>query len=491
MTRDAALAGLVPALRRAWEKDPQPPRLVSIFGRSVGQETEVHYLFDRGAADYEETTVMAGGEIGSLVPLAPAASWHEREIHDRFGVIFAGHPDPRPLLGPWQPAPPASAPNGTRRWPPDAAAGVGAEFVPVTGNGVTEVAVGPVHAGIIEPGHFRFSTMGDRVIFLELRHFYTHKGTEDLLAGMEAAGATPIAESVSGDNCLAHAVAYCQALERIAGVEPPPRAQALRCVGMELERLVNHIGDFGALCGDVGFAPMPALASRLKEDLLLASLAFCGTRYWRGIAVPGGVTVDPGEQARAALERAVAAAGREFAELGGRALRNPSVQARFDGAGVLTPQAASDFAAVGPVARASGAPLDLRRDRPYGAYRRRAVAAARLAAGDVLARAQIRMLEAAAAVEFLRATLADWPPGNVRVRFPAGAEGRGWAAVESPRGELVYWLLLQQGRIVRCHIRSPSFQNWPALPPAVIGGIIADFPMINKSFNLSYSGCDR
>ncbi len=477
--REEKLARLAPALRQAWVREPEPPRLVSIFGDTGERGPSVHYLLDRGQADYEEIEVEAATELGSLTPLAPAAAWHEREVHDRFGTVFAGHPDPRPLLGHAHDALAA------------AAAADRPEFTPVAGEGITEVAVGPVHAGIIEPGHFRFSTMGDRVIFLELRHFYTHKGTEDLLAGLEAAAATPLVESVSGDNCLAHAVAYCEAVEQIAGLEPPPRAQALRLVGLELERLLAHVGDFGALCGDVGFAPMPALASRLKEDLLRASARCCGTRTWRGVAVPGGVTVDPPAALLQELAHAVEAAEREFATLAGLALRTPSVEMRFEGAGVLTAGAARDWAAVGPVARASGASLDLRRARPRGAYRRHAFTPPILAAGDVMARARIRVLEASLSAQLILETLADWPAGAVRHRVPAGLDGGGLAAVESPRGELLYWLRLRGGRILRCAIRSPSFQNWPALPSAVIGGIIADFPMVNKSFNLSYSGCDR
>ncbi len=474
-SRDAILAALAPALRQAWLREPEPPRLVSIFGCTGEHGPSVHYLLDRGPAGYEEIVVEAAAELGSLTPLAPAAAWHEREVHDRFGTVFAGHPDPRALIGAGD----------------DASAAGRFEFTPVAGEGITEVAVGPVHAGIIEPGHFRFSTMGDRVVFLELRHFYTHKGTEDLLAGMDAALATPLVESVSGDNCLAHAVAYCEAVEQIAGLEPPPRAQALRLAGLELERLVAHIGDFGALCGDVGFAPMPALAGRIKEDLLRASARFCGTRYWRGIAVPGGVTVDPAAALRQELVRAVAAAEREFASLAELALRTPSVEARFEGAGVLSLRAVRDWAAVGPVARASGAGLDLRSLRPTGAYRGRDVVPPVLAAGDVMARARIRVLEASASAQLILDALADWPDGPVRRDLPAALEGCGRGFVESPRGELLYWLLLRAGHIQRCHIRSPSFQNWPALPSAVIGGVIADFPMINKSFNLSYSGCDR
>jgi Ni,Fe-hydrogenase III large subunit len=328
-------------------------------------------------------------------------------------------------------------------------------------------------------------------LHLQLRLFYTHKGTEKLFEGAVATDAAPIAESVSGDNCFSHAVAYCQAVEEVNQLAAPPKANATRLVGLELERLLAHVGDFGALCGDVGFSVPAAYCSRIKEDLLQASARTLGTRYWRGIAVPGGVRREIAEASAQALRDAVRAAAEDFAGIAEQALNTPSVEDRFEGAGVLEWTAATDLAVVGPVARASGIAVDVRKDHPYGPYKNLSFDIATSTCGDVLARARLRVEEARTSARLILDCLEGLPEGASRLPLSEAASGRAFAAVESPRGELVYWLQLEEGAIQRCHVRSPSFQNWPALPLAVAGNIIADFPLINKSFNLSYSGCDR
>jgi len=361
----------------------------------------------------------------------------------------------------------------------------------VQGEGITEVAVGPVHAGIIEPGHFRFSVVGDTVLHLELRHFYTHKGTEKLFEGRTAGDGVMLAESVSGDNCFAHAVAYCQAVENACPASLPARAAALRLIGLELERLVCHVSDFGGLCTDVGFIVGAALATRIKEDLLQASARCCGTRYWRGVAVPGGLRLDLDLAAVARLTRSVEESVREFRDLAHVVLETPSIQNRFEGAGILKKNVARDLAVVGVVARASGVNLDVRRDHPSGHYELVQMTVPVLHYGDVMARARIRVEEVSVSARLIRETADALPPGPVRapVQFTAAVSGA--SAVESPRGELYYWIEGRDDRLTRCHIKSPSFQNWPAMPFAVVENMIADFPLINKSFNLSYSGCDR
>jgi len=353
------------------------------------------------------------------------------------------------------------------------------------------VPVGPVHAGIIEPGHFRFSVVGDTVLHLELHHFYTHKGTERLFEGDDPARAVSIAESVSGDNCFAHAVAYCQALEQAYDVAVPERAEAIRAIGLEIERMLAHVGDFGALCGDVGFSVAAAYASRLKEALLRATAECVGTRYWRGVATPGGTRLNVDASASNKLAQAVLRVSNDFAELAQLALETPSVQDRFEGAGILTAEIAHDLGVVGPVGRASGIDLDVRRDHPYGAYRRIAVEVHTGHGGDVSARARLRVDEAAASARFVASLLDELPSGPVCASVDFAGSRQGQASVESPRGELLYWVETREGRLARCHVRSPSFHNWPALPFAVADNVIADFPLINKSFNLSYSGCDR
>jgi Ni,Fe-hydrogenase III large subunit len=364
-------------------------------------------------------------------------------------------------------------------------------FLTVQGDGIAEVAVGPVHAGIIEPGHFRFSVVGDTVLHLELRHFYTHKGIEKLFEGSSVNAAAIIAESVSGDNCFAHAVAYSQAVENAYGIAVPPRAAAIRLIGLELERVVSHISDVGGLCTDVGFAVAAAYATRIKESLLQASSNCCGTRYWRGIATPGGLRFDLDSGRIRELGRAVSLAAREFSALAHMIVETPSVQNRFEAAGILSREVARDLAVVGPVARASGIDLDVRRDHPYGRYGNLRFEVPVTHYGDVMARARIRIQEAAISACLIEETAAALPAGDVLGSFQQIGEVQGCAAVESPRGELYCWLEARDGRLMRCHVKSPSFQNWPAMPHAVAGSIIADFPLINKSFNLSYSGSDR
>ena len=282
-------------------------RLVSIFG-SVEEngEKRAHYIVDVNR-EYHRISLPVRGAIPSVVPTALAADWYERELHDRFGVEIHGHPDLRPLV---------AHPRDYR-------------FQEVKGVGVCEVPVGPVHAGIIEPGHFRFSVVGDTVLHLELRHFFTHKGTEKLFEGAPIMSGPMLAECVSGDNCFAHAVAYCQSVENAFDISVPPRGRALRLIGLELERLMAHIGDVGALCGDVGCAVPAAYTARIKEALLQASVRFLGTRFWRGVAVPGGVRRDVSMENAMELGKAVSQAAADFAEIAQIILDMPSLQNRL------------------------------------------------------------------------------------------------------------------------------------------------------------------
>lgn len=465
-------------------------RLVTVFGSlGEGREKRVHYVFDAGEPKYREMIVPANGPVRSIAPELPAAAWYERELHDQYGVEITGHPDLRSLVF-------------HENWPDGVHPMVDAvdqvpwasreyNFLTVKGDGVAEVAVGPVHAGIIEPGHFRFSVVGDTVLHLELRHFYTHKGTEKLFEGSFVNAGTMIAESISGDNCFAHAVAYSQAVENACRAEVPPRASAIRLIGLEFERLVCHISDVGGLCTDVGFSVAAAYATRVKESLLQASSQCCGTRYWRGIAVPGGLRFDLESRMVLQLSQAVSLAARQFSDLARVILETPSIQNRFETAGILRENTARELAIVGPVARASGIDLDVRRDHPYGHYHNVQVEVPVTHYGDVMARARIRVEEAAISARLIHQTASALPGGGVLTPLELRGESHGASAVESPRGELYYWLEGHDGRITRCHIKSPSFQNWPAMPFAVADNIIADFPLINKSFNLSYSGCDR
>ena len=478
------------AIKRPQAKDGKPARLVTIFG-SLGRTREkyVHYIFDVGDPAYLEILLTANGPINSISREIPAAAWHERELHDQYGVEITGHPDLRPLIfhENWPDGvhpmvdPIENVPWSNREY----------RFLKVQGEGIAEVAVGPVHAGIIEPGHFRFSVVGDTVLHLELRHFYTHKGTEKLFEGTHIKVGTMIAESVSGDNCFAHAVAYSQAVENACRANVPPRAHAIRLIGLEFERLVCHITDVGGLCTDVGFSVGAASATSIKESLLQVSSKCCGTRYWRGVAVPGGLGFAIDSEKLLEFSKFIAFAARQFSDLARVILETPSIQNRFETAGILRNDAALELALVGPVARASGIDLDVRRDHPYGDYGKLRFEVPVTHYGDVMARAKIRIGEAATSARLIQETANALPSGNVLVPLEPHRDLQGSSAVESPRGELYYWLQAQDEHLTRCHIKSPSFQNWPAMPFAIENNIIADFPLINKSFNLSYSGCDR
>lgn len=483
-----ALSGTKPPIPQT-EKGA-PARLVTIFGTlSPIREKRVHYVFDIGRPDYREIVLVVGGPLGSIAPEAPAAAWYERELRDQYGIEILGHPDLRPLIfhDNWpdgvypMTGPMDDVPWSKRQY----------NFLQVQGEGIAEVAVGPVHAGVIEPGHFRFSVVGDTILHLELRHFYAHKGTEKLFEGRSMMNGAMLAESVSGDNCFAHAVCYAQAVENACGIAIPPRALAVRLIGMELERLVCHISDIGGLCADVGFGVAAAYAARIKESLLRESAQCCGTRCWRGIAVPGGLRFDLDSVKVADLGQVVAQAHRDFSEVAHLILETPSIQNRFETAGILTAEAARDLAVVGPVARASGIDLDVRRDHPYGRYGQCQIEVPVTHYGDVMARARIRIDEAVVSARLIQETARTLPDGSVFTPVAPQGDVQGFSAVESPRGELCYWMEARGGRLTRCHIKSPSFQNWPAMPVAVTANIIADFPLINKSFNLSYSGCDR
>jgi Ni,Fe-hydrogenase III large subunit len=286
-------------------------------------------------------------------------------------------------------------------------------------------------------------------------------------------------------------VCYSQAVEKACGTDVSPRASAIRLIGLELERLLCHISDVGGLCTDFGYGVAAAYATRIKESLLRASVDCCGTRYWRGVAVPGGLRIDFDSGKVLALCKAVAGAYAEFSGIAAMILDTPSIQDRFETAGVLHRKVARDLAVVGPVARASGMKLDVRLDHPYGHYKNCQLEVAVKDYGDVMARAQVRIAEAAVSARLIQEAANALPSGDPIVPVNARGEVHGLSAVESPRGELCYWLNALDDRLTRCYVKSPSFQNWPAMPFAVEGNIIADFPLINKSFNLSYSGCDR
>jgi Ni,Fe-hydrogenase III large subunit len=366
----------------------------------------------------------------------------------------------------------------------------------MTGEEVHEVAVGPVHAGIIEPGHFRFQCHGETVYHLEISLGYQHRGVERAMIGGPALRTIHYVETLAGDTTAGHATAYSRAVEALSATRVPARAQALRGVTLELERVANHLGDLGALAGDAGFLPSMSYLGRIRGDVLNMTALLCGNRFGRGMVRPGGVAFDVDarivEQLRRRLE-AVARDARNAVEL---LWDSPSVMARFDGVGVVPLDLCRQIGLVGVAARACGAARDVRRDFPYGIYRFAHIPVSTWHTGDVFARAYVRWLEVQRSLVFIGEQIDSLPEGPVtRVDDPAGvspaAEQMAVALVEGWRGEICHAAITgSDGRFRRYKVVDPSFHNWFGLALTLRNQQISDFPLCNKSFNLSYCGHD-
>jgi Ni,Fe-hydrogenase III large subunit len=418
----------------------------------------------------------------------PPAIRLERAIHDLFGHKAIGLPDTRPWLdhGRWD----ITRPLGAR---PDPTPGsLHYSFLPVEGSGMHQIPVGPVHAGIIEPGHFRFTANGETVVRLEERLGYVHKGTESLMAGADLDRAAKLAGRVSGDSTVAYALAFAQAVEAALGMEVPARAQWLRALMAELERLANHFGDIGAVCNDAAFTLMHAHCGVLRERVLRAASACFGHRLMRDRIVPGGVTDDPSPAFTASLRDLIDKVRGSFPALVELYDNTTSLQDRTVGTGVLAPDLARQYGAGGYIGRASGRAFDARRMPGYPPYDGLRFDVPTLQAGDVDARIWIRIHEVEQSLLLLEQILEHLPAGAVRATVKGASEGReGMALVESFRGDVLVWIRLSEdGTVERCHLRDPSWFQWPLLEAAIEGNIVADFPLCNKSFNCSYSGHD-
>ncbi|HYN11676.1 MAG TPA: Ni,Fe-hydrogenase III large subunit [Burkholderiales bacterium] len=399
----------------------------------------------------------------------PYASRMQRAAADLYGVSAEGALDRRPWLI-----------HGDADYP----------FVRVEGEGVHEIPVGPVHAGIIEPGHFRFSIVGEQVLRLEQRLGYTHKGIDKRFAELEPLEAHKLAARVSGDSTVAFAWAYCMALESAAGVEIPARAAWLRALMLERERVANHLGDLGALGNDGGLAFGLAQFSRLREDWQRASNLAFGHRFMMDCVVPGGVSKDLDAASLNSLFHQCDLIERELRVLRDVYDEHPGLQDRFITAGRVTSDLAARLGLTGLAGRASAQALDLRCDHPAAPYDRLQVKMATHANGDVAARVGVRFEEAFESLRLIRILSSELPGGEARlpISVPQSGYGAGW--IEGWRGEVFVALELDAGRISRCHCHDPSWQNWPVLEHAAMDNIVPDFPLINKSFNLSYSGHD-
>jgi len=430
---------------------------------------------------------LEGEGYPSLTAEVPAANWYEREMMEMSGITPLDHPDPRPLhLHEW-PRHLHPLSSGFDKGAKVPFTGEAHHYRRVEGDGVLEVAVGPVHAGVIEPGHFRFSTAGEPILNLEVRLGYVHRGVERSLEGCALNRALRLVERISGDNGVAHALAFCQAVEMANPV--PDRAQLLRCIYAELERIYNHLGDIGGMATDVAFAVPAAEASVLRERMLRLNANLTGHRLlWGSIAI-GGAARDLDEERRDLLEGAMVDLGLAFEPMVDSLLGSPSFLDRVETTGTLALPMAKDLRATGPVARASGWDRDTRRDFPYGAYGRLGFLVPVRREGDVLARLTVKVEEVRESISMVKQCLDHLREGALRSEMPS-PDGFGLGLVEAPRGELVHCVHFREGNMVRYKVRDPSFCNWPTMERAVLGNIVPDFPLINKSYNLSYAGND-
>ncbi|MDZ4243247.1 MAG: NADH-quinone oxidoreductase subunit C [Candidatus Omnitrophota bacterium] len=421
-----------------------------------------------------------------------SAHLFERSLHEMFGIVPEGNPDLRRLNLHDEVWPEGSCPLRKDFVPPAAFDGTGKKypFIKGEGEGIFEVPVGPVHAGIIGPGHFRFTAAGEPIINLELRLGFTHRGAEKHFEGKDAGGAAARAECVAGDAAFAHGLAFCHAVEKINGVPVPVRAQLLRAVFLELERLYNHASDIGGMAVDVGFSFPSALASLIKEKILRLNQRLTGHRYLKGVNAVGGLLRDITPEQALEIREALADAEKDFRDLRAMLFASVSFMDRVDSTGVLKKRTARDLGVKGLAGRASGIPQDLRKDFP-GVYESLGFRICLEEPGDVLARLRVRLSEFEESARLIRAALAQLPAGDVRAGSGRSKPGFALGCAESWRGPVLYWVRISEdGAVDRCHIVDPSVQNWQGLAYCVLGDIIPDFPLCNKSFDLSYAGND-
>ena len=429
------------------------------------------------------------GSFPSVALAHPPALRLERTIHDLFGLTAKGAGDTRPWLdhGAWG----GRFPLGKQK---RSSAGKAApyRFLPAEGEALHQIAVGPVHAGIIEPGHFRFSANGEHVVRLEQRLGYVHKGIEAMLAGVSLDQAARLACRTSGDSTVAYAYAFARAVEAALQRDAPPRGHYLRALMAEIERLANHFGDIGAICNDASFALMHAQTGILRERCLRAADAAFGHRLMMDVIVPGGVARDVAPGGVAQMRQLVAEIRKAFPRLIELYDNTASLQDRTVTTGIVRAEYARQFGAGGPVGRASGRAFDARRSVGYAPYDQLSFEVPVLDAGDVNARVWIRIREVEQSLGLIDQILDRLPQGEIRIPVtPSGEVCEGMALVEAFRGDVLVWVRLDgDGRVARCHLRDASWFQWPLLEAAIEHNIVADFPLCNKSFNCSYAGSD-
>ena len=468
-------------------------RVVAFFGMADPDPAAVTLVVvladDEQARLHVGQASVRGEEFASLTPVCPQVHLFEREIAEQFGLRAVGHPWFKPVRY-----------HRSHRRGYEAFAGPDGEgpvigitdFYRIEGDEVHEVAVGPVHAGIIEPGHFRFQCHGENVFHLEISLGYQHRGVENALIGAPHKRSIHYAETLAGDTSVGHATAYCQLIEALARCQKTPRAQSVRGIALELERLANHVGDLGALANDIGFLPTASYCGRIRGDFLNMTAALCGSRFGRGMIRPGGVGFDVDETIVGDLLKHLEEAERDTTSAVELLWDTPSVMARLEDTGPVAKDVAQQLGLVGPAARACGMRRDARNDHPSGIFRFAHIPVSSWDTGDVFARAYVRWLEVQRSIDFVREQLRALPPGDARSRVGTLVPNEfAVALVEGWRGELCHVALTDgAGRFERYKVVDPSFHNWAGLAYALRGQQISDFPVCNKSFNLSYCGHD-
>jgi Ni,Fe-hydrogenase III large subunit len=447
-------------------------RLAALFGLR-GSTGVVLYALLAGDSGHRLSAVAAevGASYPSLTPECPQAHLFEREIFEQLAVRPEGHPWLKPVR----------AHGGTDyRW------------FTMNGEEVHEVAVGPVHAGVIEPGHFRFQCEGELVHHLEIRLGYQHRGVEEALYGGPHKRTMLQMETLAGDTSIGHGTAYCQVIESLSGAAVPEHGLVVRAVALELERLANHVGDLGALANDVGYLPTASYCGRLRGDFLNMTALICGSRLGRGLVRPGGVAFSVDQALADQLLERLATAQHDLKGPLGLFFETGSVENRLAGTGTVSAQTARELGLVGVAARGSGLPVDVRTSHPAGLYRTSFIPRADWTSGDVFARAKVRRLEISHSIRFIRDQLSGLRDKACRASVGALApDSMAVGMVEGWRGEIVHVAITDgQGKFARYKVVDPSFHNWEGLAMAMRGGQISDFPLCNKSFNLSYCGFD-